>query len=148
MTTTATSTAGLKTKSNAYEGMFLFSQGAASDMPRTIAHLKEVLDRGQAEVIAIKKWDERRFAYPIQNQKRGLYILVYFNADPLKVHEIERHCNLSETVMRHLIIRADHLSLDEMRTANAEEDLNLEALLRQAAQSKAEAEAKAAAESN
>ena len=136
-------------KSHAYEAMFLFSQGAASDLPRTIAHLKDILvDRGQVEIIALKKWDERRLAYPIDNQKRGLYILVYFRANPLKLAEIERQCNLSEIVMRQLVIRADHLSEDEMRSANAEEDLNLEALLRQASQPRPEAAEGAEAASN
>lgn len=129
-----------------YEGMFLFGQATATNLAGCVAHVKEILDRGEAEIIAIKKWDERRFAYEISKQKRGTYLLVYFSAPAQGLTEIERACNLSETLLRQLIIRADHLTEDEMRAADAQEDLHLEAMLKAADEPQPEAEAAPGAE--
>ncbi len=113
-----------------YEGMFLFSQATASDFGGMIAHLNEVLQRGHAEVVAMQKWDERRLAYEIDGQKRGVYILVYFRAPGTDVAHIERDCNLSERIMRAQILRADHLSEEEIFAKDGRKDLEVEAKLR------------------
>lgn len=113
-----------------YEAMFLVGQAAAADLAGVVEHIKEVLARGHAEIIAMKKWDERRLAYEIKKQKRGLYILVYFKAPGGSLAHIERDCNLSEKLLRVLILRADHLTEDEMRAHDAREALDTEARLR------------------
>ena len=122
-----------------YEGMFLFPQSAAADFAGVITHINEILDRADAEVIAMKKWDERRLAYDIKGNKRGLYILTYFKADRTKLAGIERDCNLSELLLRSLILRADHIPTEEIEASDERQALADEATLR-----KAEAEAEAA----
>src|SRR5205823_5441403 len=77
-----------------------------------------------------RKWDERRLAYEIKKQKRGLYILAYFKAPGGSLSHIERDCNLSEKILRVLLLRADHLTVEEMQAADAREALDTEAKLR------------------
>ncbi len=113
-----------------YEAMFIIGQSQAADLAAVIAHLNEILARGHAEVVAMRKWDERRLAYEIRGQKRGLYILVYFKAPGVDVAHIERDCNLSEKILRTLILRADHLTQDEMTAADGRKELEVEARLR------------------
>src|SRR5215831_8060722 len=118
------------TRSYYYEAMFLIGQAAAADLAGVIEHIKEVLSRGHAEIVAMRKWDERRLAYEIKKQKRGLYILCYFKAPGDQLAHIERDCNLSEKLLRVLILRADHLTLEEMQAADGREALDTEAKLR------------------
>lgn len=113
-----------------YEAMFMISQAVAADFSAAIAHINEVLARGHAEVIAMKKWDERRLAYEIKNQKRAIFILTYFTATGEGFAHIERDCNLSEKILRALITRCDHLSVEEMQAADGRKDLEVEAKLR------------------
>lgn len=117
-------------RSYTYEAMFLIGQAAAADLSGVIEHIKEILARGHAEIIAMRKWDERRLAYEIKKQKRGLYILCYFKAPNDQLGHIERDCNLSEKVLRALILRADHLTQDEMAAADGRTELEVEAKLR------------------
>ena len=124
---------------NIYEGMFLFPQSAAADFQGMIDHINEILNRAEAEVIAMKKWDERRLAYDIKGNKRGLYILTYFKADRQRISSIERDCNLSELLLRSLVIRADHVPAEEIEVSDQRTALADEAVLR-----KAEAESEAA----
>lgn len=113
-----------------YEAMFLIGQAAAANLPEVLDHIKDIFGRAGAEVIAMKKWDERRLAFEIKKQKRGLYILTYFRAQNTAITGIERDVNLSEKILRVMILRADHLTEDEMRAADAREALETEAKMR------------------
>jgi small subunit ribosomal protein S6 len=119
-----------KGRTNNYEAMFLVSQAAAHDLGACVKHVKEVLARGKADIIAFKKWDERRLAYEINKQKRGVYFLTYFSADPVNIETIERQAHLSDDILRVMVLRCDHLSEDEMRAADGQEQLADEVKLR------------------
>ena len=114
-----------------YEAMFLLSQAVAADLNGALDHIREIIARGQGEIIAMRKWDERRLAYEIDGQKRGYYVLVYFKAPGPEISHIERDCNLSEKIMRALITRCDHLTLEQIQSADARKELELEAKMRQ-----------------
>ncbi len=122
---------------NTYEAMFLLSPAVAADLGGALAHINEILQRGHAEVLAMKKWFEGRLAYEVKGQKRGVYILVYFKAPAGDIAHIERDCNLSEKVMRALILRCDHLSEEEIAAYDGRKELEAEARMR-AAQPQAE----------
>lgn len=114
-----------------YEGLFLLNQGAvASDFAGVIEHVKELFTRAKAELLVLTKWDERRLAYEIKGQKRGLFLLAYFRAEGDAVAHIENDVNLSERVVRVMMIRADHVGETELEMARKEADLSLEAKLR------------------
>ncbi len=114
----------------AYEAMFIISQAVAADLAGALEHINELLARANAEVLAIKKWDERRLAFEIKGQKRGMYILTYFKAPGPRIQHLERDCTLSEKILRFMILRADHITEDEMRAADGREQLHVEAKLR------------------
>ena len=129
-----------------YEGMFLFPQSASADFEGVIDHVNEILRRADAEIVAMRKWDERRLAYDIKGNKRGLYILVYFRAEHSRLTGIERDCNLSELLLRSLIIKAEHIPTEEIEANDQRQGIKDEIALRKAdAEKAAEAEAAAAA---
>ncbi len=108
-------------RTDLYEGLFLLSnQHASADLAGCLDFLKEVFNRAEAEVIVLRRWEDRKLAYEIKTQKRGVYILTYFNARRSQIANIERDCNLSEHVVRALIIRADHLGETEIELAKQE----------------------------
>jgi len=126
-----------ETKRFNYEGMFLVSQQSASDVNAVVTHIKEILEKAGAEIIALKKWEERRLAFEISKQKRGFFFLAYFSCDGSKLVGIERDCNLSETILRSMVLRVDYLTLEEMQAADGREELATEAALREASAAKA-----------
>lgn len=117
-------------RTSVYEAMFLISQSEAADFNGAIAHIEEILGRGHAEIVSMRKWDERRLAYEIEKQRRGVYILTYFRAPTKSIAHIERDCNLSERIMRVMILSAEHLSDEEIASQNDREGLQVEAKLR------------------
>jgi len=91
-----------------YEAMFLVDSAlAASDWDGINTTIKSILERVAAEIVSIRKWDERRLAYAINGKTRGTYILCYFKADGQRIREAEREIQLSEQIMRVLILCAE-----------------------------------------
>ncbi len=113
-----------------YEGLFLFPQAAVADLQAASDHVMEILNRAGAEVVSFKKWDERRLAYEIKGNKRGLYFLAYFKAKGSKLVGIERDCSLSEKLLRAMITRADQIPVDVMQAAEGRQQLSDEIKLR------------------
>ena len=98
-----------------YEAMFLVdSAQAASDWDGVNTAIKNILERAEAEVVSIRKWDERRLAYEIKGKARGTYILCYFKAEGERIKQIERDVQLSERIMRVLILCADSISQEDI----------------------------------
>jgi small subunit ribosomal protein S6 len=105
-------------RTDLYEALFLLSnQHASADLGGCMDFLKEVFNRAEAEVLILRRWDDRKLAYEIKTQKRGVYVIAYFNSRRSQIANIERDCNLSEQVVRTLIIRADHLGDVELELA-------------------------------
>lgn len=101
---------------NLYEGLFLFNiQAISGNLNTAIEHVTEILTRANAELIAVSKWDERKLAYEIDGQKRGLYILAHFKVRGVQIANIERDINLSESLMRGMILRAEHIGEIELQ---------------------------------
>jgi small subunit ribosomal protein S6 len=119
-----------ETRINAYEGMFLFPQTVSADLQSAADHVLETLSKGGAEVISLCKWDERRLAYDIKGNKRGVYFLTYFKCDAQKLTLIERDCRLSEKLLRSMITRADHVSAEQMLAMEGRQQLADETALR------------------
>ncbi len=61
-----------------YEAMFLMEPVLASDWPAAEAEVSRLMERADAKLLGIKDWGERKLAYPIGRQKRGLYALSFF----------------------------------------------------------------------
>ncbi len=98
-----------------YEAMFLFNATHAGGNWETAkAEVEHILQRASAEIVHLKKWDERRLMFPISGGKRGLFVLAFFRCDGTKVAGIERDAQISESILRVLIIKADHLAMKDM----------------------------------
>jgi small subunit ribosomal protein S6 len=91
-----------------YEGMFLVDSAlAAADWDGTLALIENILKRADAEIVVLRKWDERRLAYDVEHKSRGTYILAYFKADTQRIAGIEKDVQLSEKVMRVLLLTTE-----------------------------------------
>jgi small subunit ribosomal protein S6 len=54
----------------------------------------------------VESWGRKRLAYPIGRNRDGVYILSRFQIPPNAATEIERALKLTESVIRHLLVRA------------------------------------------
>ena len=102
-------------KNKLYEAMFLVDAAdSQADWDGVESNIRNILARVDAEIISLEKWDTRRLVYAIDKKSMGTYILCYFRADGKRMAEIERTVQLSERIMRVLILSADHVTQSDI----------------------------------
>ena len=103
------------TKKKLYEAMFLIdSADAGSDWDGVIAAITKTLERAEVDIVSITKWDDRRLAYEIKRKARGTYILCYFRSDGQNNQQIETAVQLSEKIIRVLILCVDWMTDEDI----------------------------------
>ena len=53
----------------------------------------------------VERWGKKRLAYPIEHFMEGNYVLTQFKLKPTLSKELEANLQISEEVLRHLLIR-------------------------------------------
>jgi small subunit ribosomal protein S6 len=98
-----------------YEAMFLLESGyAASHWTEGHKEIEGILTKHGCEIVRLVKWDDRKLAYEIERHKRGTYVLAYFKAPFDAPAKIERDVQLSETLLRVLLIRREKMTEEAM----------------------------------
>jgi len=53
----------------------------------------------------VEQWGKRRLAYPIKHFEEGSYVLSRFKLKPALSKELEANLQISEEILRHLLIK-------------------------------------------
>ena len=80
---------------------------AGADWEAAVKHVEDLLKNRGAEILKSEKWEDRKFAYKLKGHKRGAYLLVYFNAPTDSISPMKRDFELSDNVLRTLIVKVD-----------------------------------------
>lgn len=80
---------------------------AEGDARKQSQILKRFLIEEGASVDRVDFWGKRRLAYEIDKAKEGYYTVLTFDGEPHHVNALDRALSLSDTVIRHKIIRPD-----------------------------------------
>ena len=91
-----------------YEAMFLIDNNVASnDWDGAVRRVQDIIQKGGGKVLSVEKWAERKLAYKIGPHKRGTYMLIYFEAPIGSITSVRRECQLSEIIVRSLILKVE-----------------------------------------
>lgn len=92
-----------------YEMMFLLKPDLPEEsVVETKEKLKTIIaDFGGEFVSEADGWGKKRLAYTIDDYHEGFYSLWYFNGKPETVLELDRVIKISDSFLRHIIIRQD-----------------------------------------
>jgi small subunit ribosomal protein S6 len=91
-----------------YEGMFILDPTKYARDPAAAAQqVSDLITQFGGTILAARLWDERKLAYPIKGQKRGAYWLTYFKMPGPNVAAMERQTEITEDILRSLILKVD-----------------------------------------
>jgi small subunit ribosomal protein S6 len=92
-----------------YEVIYAVPSGDQQLVDDSSQRVREVIE-GQCEgaVDNIRASDVRRFAYPIQKQTEGVYVVVNARFKPEHTDELDRFFKLDENVLRHMVLKEDN----------------------------------------
>jgi small subunit ribosomal protein S6 len=104
-----------------YECLFLFdSNHYARDPGGVAASVQSMIADLGGEILVSRLWAEQRLAYPIKGHNKGTYWLAYFRLDTLKLKELNRTCQLNESLLRFMFTKIDPRLIDAL-VAHAQE---------------------------
>jgi len=104
-----------------------------------VERITQTIAANGGEVIRVNAVGRRRFAYPIQHHRDGLYFFFDLTMPPTAVVEVERTLRVNEDLIRHLLLVRDPRVVSQQRQREAEAEA--QAALQQAEAQVAEAEA-------
>ncbi len=78
-------------------------------VPATVERVRGFIEERGGEVKQVDQWGRRRLAYPIRRQVEGYYVVTQFSLDPQAVRALEGNLELTEDVIRHLVVRLEEV---------------------------------------
>ncbi len=93
-----------------YEGMFLFDANeSARRWTELETRVESILSKNDAKLKYTERWPDQRLAYEIKGARKGTYYLTYFTAPPGNVQQIRRDSELTEDILRVLVLHEEGL---------------------------------------
>ena len=110
---------------NHYECLSIISgKYAETEIGPIIATLEESIKKHASAVHFVQNLERRKLAYPIDHNSYGNYLLVEFDAEPAVLPKIDRALQLSNEVIRHILVKRDTIGkpkdLDRVRERETE----------------------------
>ena len=75
-------------------------------LSNTLNSISQLIADMGGVVSDIKQWGKRKLAYPIKRFSEGNYILAQLQLQPALSKEVEAKLQISEDVLRHLLVRS------------------------------------------
>jgi len=92
-----------------YELLYIVNPNFEDDKVNSIIdEIGKEIEKYKVSIINHYVWGKKRLAYPIKNNKYGIYILLQMGAEQFDfLKEFERYLILSKSVIRHQIIKLE-----------------------------------------
>ena len=107
--------------SRIYEIMYLLDNNAVrAGWKEAKGAATALIEKHGGKVLSARRWDERKLAYTIRQRRRGTYLLAYGSLDPTGVATLRRELDLTESVLRYLILAVESVPPQELELTQAE----------------------------
>lgn len=90
-----------------YEFMLIVSTKVGEKTAELVEKFENLVSE-KAQLTKIDRMGKRRLAYPIRKELEGEYVVFYFDSDPALPRELDRICQITDGVLRSLMIRKNH----------------------------------------
>ena len=88
-----------------YEAMLVFSVKESEDAAKALVEKFKALIEKNGTVESVEEWGKRKLAYEINYEADGYYALYNFSSEPEFPAELGRVLNITDGVLRSLIIK-------------------------------------------
>lgn len=92
-----------------YELAFIIQPNIdAEGVTGVVEKVSQFVKATNGSVTSVDVWGRKTLAYPINNQKEGIYVLLKANMSPTSLGELERNLKLSEEIIRYLLVKNEN----------------------------------------
>jgi small subunit ribosomal protein S6 len=109
---------------NSYESVIILSLRAGEDAVTALVQKFKDLISSHAVLDSVDEWGKKRFAYAINKETDGYYVLFNFTSGPEFPSELERICRITDGVLRSLVIKKEQEAENSKAKEKTEEKEN------------------------
>ncbi len=91
---------------NKYETVIIVNPNLeAEDVERTVNDVQEIISGSGGIIAKVNNWGKKRLAYEVDGHRDGIYVLIYFEADPSLIQILARHYGLTERIIKYMTVK-------------------------------------------
>lgn len=105
---------------NQYEIAVLFDPGLEIDLDKATSKVEKIITTGGGKITNTDNWGKRKLAYPIKKQDFAIYVFYTAELDGASVQKINDTLNITDEVIRFLIVRPDLKKIAKAEALKAE----------------------------
>jgi small subunit ribosomal protein S6 len=91
-----------------YETIYILRSDVDADTAERVqARVAEVVDREAGKLVKVESWGRRKLSYPVQKQRRGVYVYLKYVGKGALVPELERNLKLQDSVIKYQTVLLD-----------------------------------------
>jgi len=105
---------------NQYEVAIIYHPDLEVDLSKAEEKITKIVTDNGGKITAADNWGKRKLAYTIKKQEHGIYVFYSVNIPGESVKKIESTLNITEEVIRYLIVRPDLKAQAKAEAAKAE----------------------------
>jgi small subunit ribosomal protein S6 len=95
--------------------MFILDAGRYGRDPEGLSgQITKVIQELGGEILVSRLWEERRLAYSIRGQRKGVYWLTYFRLQGDRLSALRQRFQLNDSILRMLFVKVDARIVDTL----------------------------------
>ncbi len=91
-----------------YEAVYIFLPTLEEEKRNQILDRIKGIIEANGSISNIDEWGNRKLAYLIDDIGEGYYTLINFESESEVIQELNRIARITDSIMRHMIIRVDN----------------------------------------
>lgn len=105
---------------NQYEIAVLYHPSLEVDLTKAEERVKKIITSNGGKVTATDNWGKRKLAYPIKKEEHAVYVFYTVELPGEGVKKVESTLNITDEVIRYLIVRPDLKAIAKAEAAKEE----------------------------
>lgn len=100
-----------------YEIAVLYDPGLEVDLTKSEDRFKKIITDNKGKIKDTDNWGKRKLAYPIAKNEHAIYVYYTVELEPASLGKIESTLNITNEIIRYLIVKIDHKELAKAELA-------------------------------
>ena len=105
---------------NQYEIAVLYHPDLEVDLSKAEERVTKLITGNGGKVVSTDNWGKRKLAYTIDKQEHAVYVFYTVEMPGESIQKVESSLNITDEVIRYLIVRPDLKAIAKAEAAKAE----------------------------
>lgn len=92
---------------NKYESVVIINPSVEEEKVKDLSQKFTDIINNEGKVEKVEELGKKRLAYEVKKNKEGYYVVIYFEANPGLIAELERNYRIIDEVIKFITIKAE-----------------------------------------